>query len=60
MEQRRLLVWDSSQSCDTLVDLRPKMRRRELLESSQCTLQETRVLRPAEPTNLTRAGEMLA
>ena len=49
MEQRRLLVLDSSQSSDTLVEQRFMMRQRELLESSSDTLQETRSFRPAKP-----------
>jgi len=48
MEQRRLLVLDSSQSSDTLVEQRFMMRQRELLESSSYTLQETWSFRSAK------------
>jgi hypothetical protein len=49
MEQRRLLVWDSSQSSDTLVEQRFMMRQRELLESRRYALQQTWSFRPAKP-----------
>jgi hypothetical protein len=55
MEQRRLLVLDSSQSSDTLVEQRFMMRQRELLESSSYTHQQTWAFRPVKPKNTSHA-----